>query len=81
MRRPTATVAMANMRTAPAATSLAFPIIGLMEVVILSASSSIAVLKASAINTPPIDIAMTDHSRIDNWNQIPARITVMAIEE
>lgn len=62
MTNPETTAAMTNNNTDPAAMSFAWPMRGLNSLLILSESFSIAVLKPSAMKTPPIHNEIMHHS-------------------
>ena len=76
--RPTATAAMTKRRTAPAATSFAAPIKGFFSGETLSQTFSKAVLKPSAIKTPPMQIMIALHSAGESRNRNPAITTSKA---
>lgn len=70
--------AIAIKRTPPAATSLAISISLSLSGLILSASLSIAVLKDSAENTPPIHKMIRHHSTPVKPTKDPNNITAIA---
>ncbi len=78
--RPTATEAATKSRTAPAATSLARPIIGSNPGDTLSAMHSRAVLKPSAMKTHPMQRTTTHHSKADMEKRSPAKTTSTAAQ-
>ena len=66
------TDAMAKINTAPAATSLAAPAILWCSGETISTISSMAVLKSSADNTPPMANNTIIHSMRVIWKKNPA---------
>ncbi len=71
-------LAMASINTAPAAISFASRIKGFFSGLTLSQTRSIAVLNASAINTPPMQSTIMHHSTFESPTISPAATTSTA---
>lgn len=74
--RPIITAPMAAMRTAPAATSLAFPARGLNSGEATSVRNSTAVFRASAVHTAIAARVIQHHSPAFKCNSTPASTTI-----